>query len=279
MLEDRLSEAFAKIAIFVFNFFISFPTGQKRIESAWGSVSAVRETNWWILRAAQQTSKQMSAEKNLFNSTLGSSKTMYNIFDRNNEKARIVQRKTQKHTRQSKVFNLFYRFIGRNVRMFPKISSDNRLKSATTVMRVCINYEVAIIWRFKSVCISRLKKAPDHWFHVILIARSVSCPLLSKNRVFIIVFTSEVVSTPSKSLNLNQFKEHIENFDCLSSGLSHYLTRVGYNIHLCKLQSVLSRCVFTAQVSYVPCTFYVCQNLYRTSVFSLVNQKNIKPFD
>ena len=29
--------------------------------------------------------------------------------------------------------------------MFPEITSDNRLKSATTVMRVCISYEVAII--------------------------------------------------------------------------------------------------------------------------------------
>ena len=87
----------------------------------------------------------MSAEKNLFNSTLGGSKTIYNIFDRKNEKARIVQRKTQTHTCQSKVFNLFYRFIGQNMRMFPVITSNNRLKSATTVMRVCINYEIAII--------------------------------------------------------------------------------------------------------------------------------------
>lgn len=63
-----------------------------------------------------------------------------------------------------------------------------------------------------------------------LFARSVSCPLLSKNRVFVIVSTSEVVSTPSKSLNLNQFKKHVEIFDCLSSGVSNYLTHVRYNI-------------------------------------------------
>ena len=87
------------------------------------------------VRAAQQTNKQMTAEKNLFNSTLGCSKTCYNIFDRKNEKAKIVQRKTQKHTRQREVFNLFYRFIGRNVWMFPEITSDNRLKSAICEIR------------------------------------------------------------------------------------------------------------------------------------------------
>lgn len=163
----------------------------------------------------------MSAEKNLFNSTLVSSKTIYNIFDRKNEKARKVQRKTQKHTGQSKVFNLFYRFIGRNMPMFPEITSNDRLKSATTVMRVCINYGVTIIWRFTSICISLLKKAPDHWSRVILIARSVSCPL-SKNRVL------DIVSI--QSLNLNQFKKHVEIFDCLSSGVSNYLTHVRHNI-------------------------------------------------
>ena len=43
-------------------------------------------------------------------------------------------------------------------------------------------------------------------------------------------FTSEVVSTPSRSLNLNQFKKHVKSCDCLSSGVSNYLTCVRYNI-------------------------------------------------
>lgn len=176
------------------------------------------------------TNKQTNvSRKNLFNSTLGSSKTIYNIFDRINEKARIVQRKAHKHTRQSKVFNLFYRFIGRNMRMFPEITSDKRLKSATRVMRVCINYEVAIIWRFKSICISLLKKAPDHWSHVILITRlfHFRCHL-------------RIVFWPSFLL-VKLFQRHREvwtwiysrsmsKVDCLSSGVSNYLTCVRYNI-------------------------------------------------
>ena len=41
-------------------------------------------------------------------------------------------------------------------------------------------------------------------------------------------------------------------------------------------------CVYCSdflQISYVPCTLYVCQNLYRTSAFGLVNPKSIKLFD
>ena len=49
--------------------------------------------------------------------------------------------------------------------------------------------------------------------------------------------------------------------------------------HWCKLQSVLSQYVFTAQISYDPSTLHVCQNLYRTSAFSFVNQKSITLFD
>lgn len=129
--------------------------------------------------------------------------------------------------------------------MFPDITSNKRLKSATTVMRVCINYEVAIIWRFKPICISLLKKAPDHWSHVILMARSVSCPLLSKNRVFTNVSTSEVVSTPLRSLNLNQFKKHVKSCDCLSSVVPNYLTRVRYNIPFMQITiCVVPVCVY-----------------------------------
>ena len=53
---------------------------------------------------------------------------------------------------------------------------------------------------------------------------------LSQNRVLTIVSTSEVVSTPSRSLNLNLFKKHVKSCDCLSSGVSNYLTCVRYNI-------------------------------------------------
>ena len=124
---------------------------------------------------------------------------------------------------------------------------------------------------------------PDHWFHVILIVQSVSCLLLSKNHVFIIVSTSEGFSMPSKSLNLNQFKNHVKSFDCLSSGVPNYLTHVGYNIPFMQIAiCFVLVCVYCSDfllISYFPCTLYVCQNLYRTSAFGLVNQKSIKLFD
>ena len=95
------------------------------------------------------------------------------------------------------------------------------------------------------MCISLLKKAPDHGSHVILIARSVSCPLLSKNHVFTNISTIEVVSTPSRSLNLNQFKKHGKSCDCLSSGVSNYLTCVKYNIPLMQITiCVVPVCVY-----------------------------------
>lgn len=112
-----------------------------------------------------------------------------------------------------------------NINYWPTPAESLDMNSIET-----INYEVAIIWRFKSICFHFSKKAPDHWSLVILIAQSVSCPLLSQNRVFTIVSNSEVVSTPSRSLNLKQFKKHVKSCDCLSSGVSNYLTCVRYNI-------------------------------------------------
>lgn len=123
------------------------------------------------------------------------------------------------------VGKLAMKCIQDNINYWPTPAESLDMNSIETV-----NYEVAIIWRFKSICISLLKKAPDHWSLVILITRSISCPLLSQNRVFTIVSTSEVVSTPSRSLNLNQFKKHVKSCDCLSSGVSNYLTCVRYNI-------------------------------------------------
>ena len=172
------------------------------------------------------------------------------------------------------VGKLAMKFIQDNINYWPTPAESLDMNSIETV-----NYEVAIIWRFKSICISLLKKAPDHWSLVILITRSISCPLLSQNRVFTIVSTSEVVSTPLRSLNLNQFKKHVKSCDCLSSGVSNYLNVSGITFHSCKLQSVLSWYVFTAQISYVPSTLHICQNLYRTSAFSFVNQKSITLFD
>ena len=46
-----------------------------------------------------------------------------------------------------------------------------------------------------------------------------------------------------KSLNLNQFKKHVESFDCLSSGVSNYLTRVGYNIDWHLNKKILTKAV------------------------------------
>ena len=143
VLENRLRHMLK--SLFLFSIFLSAFLQAKNELSPCGGWSRLfeRQIDGFLESCNKQTNKCL--RKNLFNSTLGSSKTIYNIFDRINEKARIVQRKAHKHTRQSKVFNLFYRFIGRNMRMFPEITSDKRLKSATRVMRVCINYEVAII--------------------------------------------------------------------------------------------------------------------------------------
>ena len=138
------------------------------------------------------------------------------------------------------VGKLAMKFIQDNINYWPTPAESLDMNSIETV-----NYEVAIIWRFKSICISLLKKAPDHWSLVILITWSISCPLLSQNRVFTIVSTSEVVSTSSRSLNLNQFKKHVKSCDCLSSGVSNYLTRVKYNIPLMQITiCVVPVCVY-----------------------------------
>ena len=265
-------------SLFLFSIFLSAFLQAKNELSPCGGWSRLfeRQIDGFWEPCNKQTNKCL--RKNLFNSTLGSSKTIYNIFDRINEKARIVQRKAHKHTRQSKVFNLFYRFIGRNMRMFPEITSDKRLKSATRVMHVCINYEVAIIWRFKSICISLLKKAPDHWSHVILIVRSFHFRYL------------RIVFWPSFLL-VKLFQRHREVWTWIySRSTSKVVTAFqvvcqitwhvsGITFHSCKLQSVLSWYVFTAQISYVPSTLHICQNLYRTSAFSFVKQKSITLFD
>ena len=144
-------------------------------------------------------------------------------------------------------------------------------------MRVCINYEVAIIWRFKPICISLLKKAPT-W-------SLVSCNSHCAISFMSIVKNLRIVFLPTFLL-VKLFQHHREVGTWINSrSTSKVVTAFqvvcqitwhvsGITFHSCKLQSVLSQYVFTAQISYVPSTLHVCQNLYQLSASSIKKVSN-----
>ena len=149
-------------------------------------------------------------------------------------------------------------------------------------MRVCINHEVGIIRHFKSVCISLLKQVPDHWFHIILIARSVYVCYYLRIMFLSLFLLVKVFQCHQKVwiwINSRTTSKVLTAYQVVSQ----ITWRVGYNIPFMQIAiCFVPVCVYCSDfllISYFPCTLYICQNLYPTSAFGLVNQKSIKLFD